>query len=250
MVKNKNKNKIKLSDVTLVAVATTKIKETISALEYSMQSIDYEDILLITNTNIKSNDYRTAKINSFNSVSDWGEFIVFKLHNYIKTNYILLIHHDGFVVNPSSWDKHFLNYDYIGAPWPISKDGFSYLDNKKNIIRVGNSVSLRSKRLLELPSKLDLSWHNLDHGFFHEDGFLCVQSREVLLKNDIKFAPYEIAKFFSREYTFSDNKHLKPFVFHKWYGENRFFPCFEQKNIYERLKFFIKNMYLTIKFYV
>ena len=25
------------------------------------------------------------------------------------------------IVNPEMWDKKFLNYDYIGAPWPSSK---------------------------------------------------------------------------------------------------------------------------------
>ena len=250
MVKIKIKNKKKLHDVTLVAVATTKINETISALDYSMKDIEYEDVLLITNKNIKSNNYRTIKIKSFQSVGDWGKFIVFDLHKHIKTKHILLIHHDGFVVNPSSWNNKFLAYDYIGAPWPISKDGYSYIDNKKNIIRVGNSVSLRSKKLLEMPSKLGLSWKNLDHGFFHEDGFLCVQSREVLMKKNIRFASYDVAKQFSREYTFPDNQHINPFVFHKWYGENKHFPCFEQKNTFEKIKHFIKDIYLTRKYYV
>ncbi len=52
----------------------------------------------------------------------------------------------------------FLNYDYIGAPYPLPQDNFSYRDIDGNLIRVGNSVSLRSKKLLDLPIQLDLEW--------------------------------------------------------------------------------------------
>ena len=70
----------------------------------------------------------------------------------------MLIHDDGFVVNPDSWQDDFLNYDYIGAPYPLPQDNFSYRDIDGNLIRVGNSVSLRSKKLLDLPIQLDLEW--------------------------------------------------------------------------------------------
>ena len=51
-------------------------------------------------------------------VDEWGKFIIYDLYKFIKTNYILLIHPDGFVVNPELWDKKFKDFDYIGAPWP------------------------------------------------------------------------------------------------------------------------------------
>ena len=39
------------------------------------------------------------------------------LPNIIKTEFMLGIHDDGFVINPNLWTDQFLKYDYIGAPW-------------------------------------------------------------------------------------------------------------------------------------
>ena len=47
---------------------------------------------------------------------------------------------DGFVLDPDRWEDHFLDFDYIGAPWPQFHDGHD----------VGNGgFSLRSRKLLE-----------------------------------------------------------------------------------------------------
>jgi hypothetical protein len=50
----------------------------------------------------------------------------------------------------------------------LPSDDFSYRDIHGNIVSVGNSVSLRSKRLLELPIQLKLPWEPY-HGFYNED---------------------------------------------------------------------------------
>jgi hypothetical protein len=242
-------SKIKLTKVSLVAVATTNVKATVEALRFSARNIDFYQIILISHENHNYDGIKSFKIKRFKNVGDWGKFVVFDLHKYIASDYIILIHHDGFIVNPYSWRKNYLNYDYIGAPWPISKDGISYLDSNKRPIRIGNSVSLRSKKLLKLPSQLKLEWKNLDGGYFHEDGFLCVQKRKELQNNGIKFAPLKVAKFFSREYTFKFNRKIKPFMFHKWYGKNYSFPSFVKKSILERVTHFLKNIYVTIKYY-
>jgi hypothetical protein len=41
------------------------------------------------------------------------------------TEFAILVHEDGFIVNPECWSDEFLKYDYIGAPWPIPNDDFS-----------------------------------------------------------------------------------------------------------------------------
>ena len=43
---------------------------------------------------------------------------------HIQTSHCLLIQSDGFVLFPDKWDDSWLDYDYIGAPWPISKDSY------------------------------------------------------------------------------------------------------------------------------
>lgn len=222
----------KMQDITLVAVATKEIEETAKALEYSQRSLEFEEVLFFASYDPNpggENKYTFQKISPFKDVSDWGKFIVFELHKFIKSKYIILIHADGFIIHPESWTQEFLDYDYIGAPWPIPKDTFSYRDALGNIIRVGNSVSLRSKLMLELPQKLGLDWIDADHGYFHEDGFLCVQHREILMRHGINFPPLSLACRFSRERSIPENRGVKPFAFHKWEGENRSFPRFTKR---------------------
>lgn len=220
----------RISNVTLVAVATTEVEATVEALIYSTRQICFDRVMLISsyNPSPENTAYCHYKIEPFKNVGEWGRFIVFDLHKYISTDYVILIHADGFIVNPSKWSEVFKQYDYIGAPWPLPRDNFSYRDNLGNIIRVGNSVSLRSLKMLRLPSSLELDWESVDHGFFHEDGFLCVQNRHILQSHGIKFAPLEVACRFSREATLTENRDIEPFAFHKWKGKNKKYPDFRK----------------------
>lgn len=222
---------LSLPNVTLVAVATTEVEATAMAIRYSCRDISFGRTLLIANynPNPESNLYDFIEIPAFKDVAEWGRFVVFELFKYIHTDYIILIHADGFIVNPQSWTDDFLKYDFIGAPWPIPKDNFSYRDFFGNIIRVGNSVSLRSLKLLRMPSEMRLSWETANHGYFHEDGFLSVQYRHLLQANGISYAPLDVACKFSREKTIAENAKIHPFAFHKWEGANRRYPKFSSK---------------------
>lgn len=220
--------KIKLPNVTLVAMATRNVEETLQALIYSCQNVDFGSVKLLSHYTphgmpLYINFERIVKIKS---IDDWSYKIIYELNNYIDTEFALLVHADGFVVNPSSWRNEFFDYDYIGAPWPLPTDDFSYRDVNGNLIRVGNSVSLRSKRLLELPIKLQLPWGPY-FGFFNEDGFICVKNKHIYEANGMNFAPLDIAKYFSHEAMIPEVKGIKPFVFHKWAGTNNQYPNFE-----------------------
>jgi len=222
----------RLPNITLVAVATKEVEETAKALQYSQLGLEFDEVLFFASYDPchgRNTNYSFQKILPFKDVGEWGRFVVFELHKFIRTKYIILIHADGFIVHPEEWSDEFLDYDYIGAPWPLPKDSFSYRDKRGNIIRVGNSVSLRSKKILELPEKIGLDWEDAEHGYFHEDGFLCVQHREILIKHGINFSPLSVACHFSRERTISENKGVKPFAFHKWQGQNKHFPRFTRR---------------------
>ena len=129
------------------------------------------------------------------------------LNNYIESDFVLIIQDDGHIVNPYLWDNEFLNYDYIGAPWPNNKkwkDRFLKYDEKisSNIIRnfnlnnIGNGgFSLRSKKFLEYSA--DFS----DTCGLAEDIFLCIYNYETAVSKGITFAPMKIAKKFSYETT-------------------------------------------------
>lgn len=160
-------------------------------------------------------------------MDDWSYNIIYRLHHHIDTDFALIIHPDGYVVHPECWDDQFLAYDYIGAPWPLPTDDFSYRDKKGDIIRIGNSVSIRSKRLLQLADRNHLLWQSF-HGFSNEDGFVCVNNRHEYIKAGMTFAPIEIAKYFSRECEVTENQDVeKTFCFHKFEGKNKIYEDFE-----------------------
>lgn len=220
---------IELPNVTLVAMATRNVEETLQVLVYSCRGVKFGSVKLLSHYSpygLEANpDIEPFRIKKMKNINEWSHEIIYHLNDYIETEFALLVHADGFVVNPSSWRAEFLDYDYIGAPWPLPSDDFSYRDIHGNIVRVGNSVSLRSKRLLELPVKLKLQWEPY-RGFYNEDGFICVKNKHIYESNGIKFAPLEIAKYFSHEAMIPEVKNIKPFVFHKWAGANRNYPKF------------------------
>lgn len=191
---------LNLPNVTLIALTSKDFSGHGHALDKSSEQIRFGDIKLIIRKDIQS-------------IDDWNRIIIYELHKYVETEFCLLVHADGYVINPYSWRDEFLEYDYVGAPWPLPKDSYSYRSPYGSIVRVGNSVSLRSKKILELPSKLNLPWKSY-YGNTNEDGFLCVHNKEVLESHGIRFAPLEVAKLFSREHEIPENKGINTFAFH------------------------------------
>lgn len=128
-------------------------------------------------------------------------------------------------MHPECWKSSFLEYDYIGAPWPLPApdDLISYRDIHGEICRVGNSVSIRSRRLMELPSKIGMKWERFG-GWYNEDGFICVNNKHVFEQNGMKIAPIEVAKYFSHEAMIPEIEGITPFAFHKWKGTNAHYP--------------------------
>lgn len=236
---------LNLNNVTLVCVTNIQLPASIKAIKYSSRKIQFKKKLLITDlkqdfnsNNNNNNDIEILKLDiDINNIKKWCRFIVYDLHNYIDTQYILLVHDDGFVVNPECWDSRFLDYDYIGAPWPPSNKIF--IDSNNQPALVGNSVSIRSKKILEMPSKLKIPWHDPSN-FYHEDGFICCQHKNLLEANGINFAPFSLAINFSRENSFQQNLFTKTFAFHRWGGLNIIYPCF---NKCYQLKKIIKRIF-------
>jgi hypothetical protein len=207
--------KIKLLNVTLCCIGSEKYKnQQQQALDYSSKDIEFGAVKNI--------------IVSTNSIDEWNKAVVYDLGDYIDTEFALLIHPDGFVVHPESWREEWFQYDFIGAPFPLPKDSFSYRDVHGVIQRVGNSVSLRSRKLLQLPKKIGMEWKPF-HGFYNEDGYVSVNMRHVFEENGCRFAPLEVARYFGREYDIPENENIeKTFVFHKHQGRNKIYPNFEK----------------------
>lgn len=201
---------LNLPNVTLLAVSSVDIEDTVKALSISSKGINFGSVKFISHEkpSFLPDHIEYEFIEKIDNIDTWNYNIIYNLTNYVKTDFCILIHADGFIVNPDSWREDFLNYDYIGAPW-----GHNFYDKKGNQIRVGNSVSLRSKKLLEIPKKFNMPF--LKHwGNYNEGTQICVHNRELFIENGVNFATYEVAKYFSHETRFEDFKNIKPFCFH------------------------------------
>lgn len=161
------------------------------------------------------------------SYLEYNLFLLYSLAELIETDFALVVQSDGWVMNGENWDNQFFEYDYIGSPIPIfidvnNNEKIYFLDfwlnhynnMPDNISEPQNGgFSLRSKKLLEAPRKLNLKWNisapNLfnsspikltwKNNLHNEDIFLSATKRNTLEKSGIKFAPREIAAKFSVE---------------------------------------------------
>ena len=123
ILKKYNENRLQLKNVTLVAISSIKIKETIEALRQSMKEIDYFETILISHEKPKKlpNNIKFKKCELLNSLSEYSQFMIYNLAKYINSEFALVVQHDGYVIRPHKWNAEFLKYDYIGAPWPKDK---------------------------------------------------------------------------------------------------------------------------------
>lgn len=178
----------KLDGVELISINCVNPERSVLALLYSMRGLKFDNVSILSNrkpTNL-TDEINFVEIPNLFSTGKRGlysEFCINELKNYIQSDHVLMIHDDGFVLNPDLWDDEFLKYDYIGAPWP-DKDG----------VKVGNGgFCMRSRKLIELCSKM--GWN----GYDHEDWQICVLCPDFFISNGCKFAPIELALKFSLE---------------------------------------------------
>lgn len=191
---------LNLSNCTLICLTNKDFEGHKRALDKSKEGIEWGAVKLIWDDTI-------------DSIDTWNRKVIYELHNYVQTDYAMLIHADGYVVRPDLWREEFLAFDYVGAPWPLPQDNYSYKTPEGELVRVGNSVSIRSKRIMELPSRLGLEWKPY-YGNTNEDGKLCVEWRDILQSNGCRFADIDVAKHFSREHELPENQGIETFAFH------------------------------------
>lgn len=192
---------LELPEVTVIALTSLDFEGHKKAIDKSCEGIVWGGVKIVWDETIKS-------------IDDWNRAVVYDLWKYVDTPYAVLIHADGYVINPSAWRPEFLKYDFVGAPWPLPQDDYSYRTRYGEVVRVGNSVSLRSQDIMRAPFELDLEWKSY-FGNTNEDGFLCVHNKRILEEKGIKFAPLKVAKYFSKEHEIPENRGLNTFAFHQ-----------------------------------
>lgn len=204
---------LNLKNITLLAINGHETNlNTPKALKYSCNNIKFGSVKYLTANDDKLNFCETIKIPKM-SYEEYNALCLSKLHEYVETDFILIIQDDGFLINPESWSDLFLSYDYIGAPWDKTRlyynleikekewmMGTSYTDILKNTntsFNIGNGgFSLRSKKLLIETSKLYIT----RYGKCCEDSIISIIMREDLEKEKIRFPENDkIAASFSCE---------------------------------------------------
>jgi hypothetical protein len=234
---------LQLNNITLICVdGVGKSELPLKAIRASTSNIQYEKVLLITaDKSIQSDEIIEVKHIDKITWNEYNEFVLSKLTEYFNTDYVLLIQEDGYVSNHLKWTDEFLNYDYIGAPWPIdlielmltnlSKQKNTYgqpfkknipiiKDYNPNNYRIGNGgFSLRSKKLCNFTKKYSQKYPDAP-----EDCVISIYEKEDIINNKLRIAPFEIGARFSVESV--NELNLKgdinqTFGFHK---PPRFFP--------------------------
>ena len=177
--------KTSLNNVTLICVDCSRHAEALAAIRKSMAECDFAAVKFLTDRQLHFEGVEVVLIPSIRSKEEYSEFIIKELNKYFDTDFVLLVQHDGYVLNGKSWLYEFLNYDYIGAPW-------LYSDGKN----VGNGgFSLRSKKLQDVLAADDFIFASDP-----EDQAIGRLYRDYLVKKyDIKFPSEDLADRFAYE---------------------------------------------------
>ncbi len=172
-----------LPNVALCAVTSVAIPQTLWAMERCLDRVDFGATLLLTDQPVSHPRIACAMIEPIKDRQGYSEFVLRRLASYIELQHVLIVQWDSFVLDPSEWTNEFLDYDYIGAPWPQFEDN-----------DVGNGgFSLRSRRLLKLTASAEF------RGGHPEDLAICRSSRGALESKGVRIAPRELAKQFAFE---------------------------------------------------
>jgi hypothetical protein len=169
---------------------------------------------------------------------EYSLFTTFALHQFIETDYALIVQNDGWVLNPAVFSEDFLEFDYIGAPTGLADvitNGARAFTRKFMWMRqevrhevgvkinysMNGGFSLRSKKFLKTPSALGLDYRlraptversrqgqyemKWRDGDAWEDVYHCVINRAAMDDAGIRFPPLSIGKTFAFE-------HLNPIL--------------------------------------
>lgn len=177
-----------LAGVTLCAVTSVNLAATILAMARTLEIVRVDHALLFTDRPVDAPPpgVHCVPIAPLRCTADYSRFMLHELHRWIETAHCMVIQWDGYPLHAGHWNRTFLEFDYVGAPWPQFDDGHD----------VGNGgFSLRSRRLLQ--ACLD---PRFDDDGAAEDLVIARRNRAFLEREHaIRFADRETAARFSIE---------------------------------------------------
>ena len=230
--------------VDLVTINCNMVEAGVKALEYSTKYIEFNNVFLLSDQTISGN-FDLISIKKIRDVEDYNNEIL-NLSKHIKSEYVLIIQHDGHVINHKKWDDLFLKFDYIGAPWPNSNkwnERWKYYPKEMeekilknlNLNRIGNGgFSLRSKKFLDYSR----SYKEVDGA--PEDIFLNILNFDKAFEYGIKYPDVKTAISFSYEIPLKGKNLEKEKRFH-FYNKNNHFGWHGNKFINSNKLLNLKN---------
>jgi len=179
---------LNLSDVTLLCVETREPELAHWSIDRCLSGAQFAKVVLITNldhVHIRRADIEYVQAPPIKTTKDYSELLLTGLDQYVDGSHVLVIQWDSFVIHPQLWSDEFLQYDYIGPMWPHHPE-----------TPVGNGgFSLRSKKLLNaIQQPKFVKKHP-------EDYCICVDNRDFLEQQGIKFGLVSVAERFAVERT-------------------------------------------------
>ena len=184
--RTESKQKLDLRDVSLVCIETRYPDLALYAINRCIDLGDFGECILLTSSTFDlPSCIKQIRIPPITSIEQYSNFVICHLYRYFSKKHVLLIQWDGFAIKKDCWQANFLDWDYIGAPWP-------HLDNA-----VGNGgFSLRSMKLCTAVASIAAESTTLHP----EDYVICIDFRSKLESEyDLQFAPQSIASRFSFE---------------------------------------------------
>ena len=211
-------SKLQLPDVAVFTFCwgTEHVEKSLKAMLIAMDQVDFKRSVLITDSsktdlslfskvidqhNIEICDMRVDLNDNLQNDdanrSGFCESFVQQTNKFILDEFCLNVQHDSTIIDIGKWNNRFLDYDYIGAPWPMhiiqaSDMVNGRIDEIPNVVGNGG-FSLRTRKFVEESAKL--GWEHKN-----EDLNICVFNYERMTSAGIKFAPPELAAQFSKEH--------------------------------------------------
>jgi hypothetical protein len=172
-------NKLQLPDVTVFTFCwgTEHVEKSLRSMLIAMDQVDFKRSVLITDSSktelslfektINKNNIEVydMKVELNDNLQDddenrigFCESFVQQTNKYITDDFCLNVQHDSTIIDSNKWTDQYLNYDYIGAPWPMhiiqATDMVAgRIDNIPNVVGNGG-FSLRTRKFVEESAKL------------------------------------------------------------------------------------------------
>ena len=108
-----------LTNVDIISINCVNPQASVAALNHCQKYFEFGKSILVSH--IEPSEYYDIELHKLEEKLSWDGYNdhILNLKDHTDNDFVMVIQEDGYIVNPNLWDDEFLEYDYIGAPWPI-----------------------------------------------------------------------------------------------------------------------------------